>query len=162
MTWLDDFYNSSVAIPLSLVALAVISLLSWRKRGHQVILALTLFLYARYLLWRGVYTLNTGDWASFLVSWTVYTAEAYAFVQILLFAYHAWSPLERQSVPLRCYPNVDIFVTVVDEPLCILRRTLIGCVNQDYPKDRYRVYVLDDGQRNEIKTLAASLNCEYI
>jgi cellulose synthase (UDP-forming) len=162
MTWFNHFYSSSVAVPLSLVVLAVISLLSWKKRGHQVILALTLFLYARYLLWRGLYTLNTGDWASLLVSWTVYTAEAYAFVQILLFAYHAWSPLERQPVPLRRHPIVDIFVTVVDEPLTILRRTLIGCVNQDYPKDRYRVYVLDDGQRDEIKILAASLNCGYI
>ena len=162
MTWLNDFYHSSVAIPLSLVVLAAISLLSWKKKGHQVILALTLFLYARYLLWRGLYTLNTDDWTSLLVSWAVYTAEAYAFVQILLFAYHAWSPLERQPVPLSRYPIVDIFVTVVDEPLAILRRTLVGCVNQSYPKDRYRVYVLDDGQRDEIKTLAASLNCGYI
>jgi cellulose synthase (UDP-forming) len=162
MTWFNHFYSSSVAVPLSLVVLAAIRLLSWKKRGHQVILALTLFLYARYLLWRGLYTLNTGDWASLLVSWTVYTAEAYAFVQIVLFAYHAWSPLERQPVPLCRYPNVDIFVTVVDEPLSILRRTLIGCVNQDYPKDRYRVHVLDDGQREEIKKLAASLNCGYI
>ena len=97
MAWFDHFYSSSVAIPISLIVLAAISLLSWRKKGHQVILALTLFLYARYLLWRGVYTLNTGDWASFLVSWTVYTAEAYAFVQILLFAYHAWSPLRTKT-----------------------------------------------------------------
>jgi cellulose synthase (UDP-forming) len=162
MTLFTHFYSTSVAVPLSLVVLAVISLLSWKKRGHQVILTLTLFLYARYLLWRGLYTLNTDDWASLLVSWTVYTAEAYAFVQILLFAYHAWSPLERQPVPLLRYPHVDIFVTVVDEPLSILRRTLIGCVNQDYPKDRYRVHVLDDGQRNEIRALAASLNCGYI
>jgi len=162
MTLFTHFYSTSVAVPLSLVVLAVISLLSWKKRGHQVILALTLFLYARYLLWRGLYTLNTGDWTSLLVSWTVYTAEAYAFVQILLFAYHAWSPLERQPVPLCRYPIVDIFVTVVDEPLSILRRTLIGCVNQDYPKDRYRVHVLDDGQRNEVRALAASLNCGYI
>ena len=162
MTWFNHFYSSSVAVPMSLVVLAAISLLSWKKRGHQVILALTLFLYARYLLWRGLYTLNTGDWASLLLSWTVYTAEAYAFVQILLFAYHAWSPLERQPVPLCRYPIVDIFVTVVDEPLSILRRTLIGCVNQDYPKDRYRVHVLDDGQRDEIRALAASLNCGYI
>ena len=162
MTWLNHFYNSSVAIPLSLAVLAAISLLSWKKQGRQVILALTLFLYARYLVWRGLYTLNTSDWASLLMSWTVYTAEAYAFVQILLLAYHAWSPLERQPVPLRSYPIVDIFVTVVDEPLSILRRTLIGCVNQAYPKDRYRVHVLDDGQRDEIKTLAVSLNCGYI
>ena len=162
MTWLDQFYSSSVAIPLSLSILAVIGVLSWRERGRQVILALTVFLFARYLLWRGIYTLNTSDWASLLMSWTVYTAEAYAFIQILLFAYHAWSPLERQPIPLSHHPNVDIFVTVVDEPLAILRRTLIGCVHQDYPKDCYRVHVLDDGQRDEIQALAKSLNCGYI
>ena len=82
MTWLDQFYSSSVAIPLSLSILAVIGVLSWRERGRQVILALTVFLFARYLLWRGIYTLNTSDWASLLMSWTVYTAEAYAFIQI--------------------------------------------------------------------------------
>jgi cellulose synthase (UDP-forming) len=162
MSWLDSFYSPSVAIPFSLILVALISLLSWRKKGQQILLALTLLLYARYLLWRGVYTLNTGDWASLLVSLTVYTAELYAFVQVALFAYHAWSPLDRKPVALRTFPTVDIFVTVVDEPLSILRRTLIGCINQDYPKDKYRVYVLDDGQRDEAKVLAAALGCGYI
>ncbi|MBH0203539.1 MAG: glycosyltransferase [Nitrospira sp.] len=162
MNWMHDFYDASVAIPLSLIVLAAISLLSWRKQGRQIILVLTLLLYTRYLVWRGLYTLNTDDWSSLLVSWTVYTAELYAFIQIVLFAYHSWSPLDRKSVPLTSYPTVDIFVTVVQEPLEILRRTLIGCINQTYPKDRYRVYVLDDGQRDEVRNLAASLNCEYI
>lgn len=162
MSWPHGLYGTAVSVPLSLFVLAAIALLSWRKMGRQIILALTLFLYARYLLWRGLYTLNTGDWMSCLVSWTVYTAEAYAFVQIVLFAHHAWSPLERQSVRLRRFPRVDIFVTVVDEPLNILRRTLIGCRNQGYPKDCYRVHVLDDGQRDEVQSVAASLNCGYI
>jgi cellulose synthase (UDP-forming) len=162
MNWMNDFYESSVAIPLSVIVLAVISLLSWRKRGRQLILVLTLFLYTRYLVWRGLYTLNTGDWPSLLVSWTVYSAEVYAFIQVLLFAFHAWSPLERRPIRLTSYPTVDIFVTVVDEPLEILRRTLIGCVSQSYPKDRYRVHVLDDGKRNQVQSLAMSLNCGYI
>lgn len=47
MTWFSDFYSSSVAMPLSLGILAVINILSWKKNGHQVILALPLFLFAR-------------------------------------------------------------------------------------------------------------------
>lgn len=162
MNWLTSFYDPSLAIPLSLIVLAAISLLSWKKQGRQVILALTLFLYARYLLWRGLYTLNTDDWVSLLVSWAVYSAEAYAFIQIILFAYHAWSPLERKPVPLTRYPTVDIFVTVVNEPLEILRRTLVGCLNQDYPRNRYKVFVLDDGSREDVKALAESLACSYL
>ena len=72
MSWINQFYDSSVSIPLSLCLLAVISMLSWRKKGRQIILVLTLILYTRYLFWRGVYTLNTEDWTSTLVSWTVY------------------------------------------------------------------------------------------
>jgi cellulose synthase (UDP-forming) len=162
MTWLNSFYSVSVAIPCSLALVAVISLLSWRKRGQQIIIALTLFLYGRYLLWRGLYTLNANDWASLLLSLAVYAAEAYAFVQVVLFAYHGWSPLNRKPVRVRTYPTVDIFVTVVNEPLAILRRTLIGCLHQAYPRERYRIYVLDDGQQEATKALAESLNCGYI
>ncbi|MDH4083658.1 MAG: glycosyltransferase [Nitrospira sp.] len=162
MNWIHDFYASSVAIPLSVIGLAVICLLSWMKQGRQIILVLTLVLYTRYLVWRGLYTLNTDDWSSLLVSWTVYTAEVYAFIQVLLFAYHAWSPLERKPVRLTSYPTVDVFITVVDEPLSILRRTVVGCMSQQYPKNRYRVHILDDGKRDEVRQLAASMNCGYI
>ena len=162
MNWMNDFYESSVAIPLSVIVLAVICLLSWRKQGRQIILVLTLLLYARYLAWRGLYTLNTDDWSRLLVSWTVYTAEIYAFIQLVLFAYHAWSPLERKRIRLTSYPMVDVFITVVNEPIHILRRTAVGCMNQRYPKNRYRVHILDDGSRDEVQQLAASMNCGYI
>ncbi len=162
MNWINHFYDAPIAIPLSLVFLATISLLSWKKQGRQVILVLTLLLYARYLAWRGLYTLNSDDWVSLFVSGMVYAAEMYAFIQVMLFAYHAWDPLERKSVPLTGYPTVDIFVPIVQEPLDILRRTVIGCIHQDYPKDRYRVYVLDDGHRDEVRHLATSLGCGYI
>ena len=162
MSWMNHFYDASIAIPLSLIVLATVSLLSWRKQGRQIILVLTLLLYARYLAWRGLYTLNGDDWMSLVVSGMVYTAEIYAFIQVMLFAYHAWAPLERKSVPLTGYPTVDIFVPIVQEPLDILRRTLTGCIYQDYPKDRYRVYVLDDGHRDEVRRLATTLGCGYI
>ena len=59
MDWLGQVYGSSLAVPISLAVLATISLLSWKKKGRQIILALTLLLYVRYVVWRGLYTLNT-------------------------------------------------------------------------------------------------------
>jgi cellulose synthase (UDP-forming) len=162
MNWLDQAYDTSVAIPLSLAVLAAISLLSWRKKGRQIILALTLFLYVRYLLWRGVYTLNIDDWAGLGISSLVLLAEAYGLVQLMFFTFQAWRPLERQSPPITTYPTVDVLVTVVNEPLDILRRTLVGCTSQNYPPEKYKVYVLDDGQRQDVQSLAHSMGCEYI
>ncbi len=162
MTWLNHFYSDSVAIPLSLMLLAVISLLSWKNRGRQIILALTLFLYARYLLWRGLYTLNTGDWPSMVISGTVLLAEGYGLLQLMFFTFQAWKPVERQPPAVTTPRTVDILVTVVNEPLEILRRTLVGCLSQDYPADKYKVYVLDDGRRDEVRALAQSMGCGYV
>ena len=162
MNWLQQLFTSSFALPLSLAILAMISLLSWRKKGRQIILALTLLLYVRYLVWRGLYTLNTDDWSGLMVSSMVLLAEAYGLVQLMFFVFQAWRPLERQSPSIKTYRTVDVFVTVVNEPLDILRRTLVGCVSQDYPRDKYKVYVLDDGHRQDVRDLAESMGCSYI
>ena len=162
MSWINQFYDVSVAAPISLLALGLISLLSWRGKGRQAMLGLTLFLYARYLLWRGLYTLNTDDWAGTVMSGTLLLAEVYGLIQFIFFTVQAWNPIERKAQPILTYRTVDIFVTVVNEPLDILRRTLVGCTNQDYPAEKYRVYVLDDGQRDDVRALADSLGCGYL
>lgn len=125
-------------------------------------LTLSLFLYARYMVWRLLYTIPTDDLASMALGSVVYLAELYGLCQFCFFTYQSWSPTERTAAPITTYRTVDIMVTVVDEPLSILRQTLISCLAQEYPRDRYTVYVLDDGHRDEARQLAASLGCEYI
>lgn len=162
MSLIDDFFNVPVAAGISGLTLFAIGLLLKRGRGRRWVLGLSLFLYVRYMLWRLFYTLPTDDLSSMAVGWTVYLAELYGLCQFCFFTYQSWSPTERQPAPITRYPTVDIMVTVVDEPLSILRQTLVGCLAQEYPKDRFRVHVLDDGHRQEAKALAASLGCGYI
>ena len=108
MHWLDLFYSSSVSLPLSIGSLAIIGWLSWVGKGRKIILALTLLLYARYMLWRGLYTLNTEDLANAVVSWVVYSAEAYGLLQFIFFLYQAWRQYipdsKRSGLPLCCRP----------------------------------------------------------
>lgn len=162
MTFLDTFFGTPVAFGISGLALFVIGLLIKQNHGRRWVLTLSLFLYARYMLWRLLYTIPTDDAASMTVGWITYLAELYGLCQFCFFSYQSWSPTERQPARITKYPTVDIMVTVVDEPLSILRQTLIGCLSQDYPRDRFTVHVLDDGHRLEAKKLAASLGCEYI
>ena len=162
MHWLDVFYSSAVSIPLTIIILSAIAVLSWAGKGHRILLGLCFFLFVRYLVWRGIYTLNTEDFASSVFSGAVLLAEGYGLLQFFFFAFQVWSPSTRTSVDLKRYPAVDMFVTVVDEPIDILKRTLVGCLAQDYPKDKFRVYVLDDGSREENQALASALNCGYL
>ncbi|MBI3607054.1 MAG: glycosyltransferase [Nitrospirae bacterium] len=157
-----------VDVLLSGVALGAILLLARRYRGpskhHWLIVALSVALSLRYLLWRGLYTLNTADPLSLGLSLAVFAAELYGFGGTLFFYLQVVNPSRRTVPPYdpsRC-PSVDVFVTICNEPADILRRTLVACRAMEYPADRKKIYVLDDGSRREIRQLAASLGCVYL
>lgn len=57
-------------------------------------------------------------------------------------------------------PTVDILIPTYNESVSILRRTIVGCQAIDYPKKE--VYLLDDGNREEVRFLAGELGCQYI
>jgi hypothetical protein len=79
----------------------VIGLLIKQNRGQKLMLTVSLFLSARYMLWRLFYTIPTDDTASMVLGSVVYLAELYGLCQFCFFT--------------------DIMVTVMDEPLSILR-----------------------------------------
>lgn len=162
MTLIDEFFSTPIAAGVSGLVLFVIGLLLKKDQGRRWILALSLFLYVRYMVWRALYTLPIEDMSSMIMGGIVYLAELYGLCQFCFFTYQSWSPTDRQPAPITNDPTIDIFVTVVDEPLSLLRQTLVACLSQDYPKDRFNVYVLDDGHRLEAKKLASSLGCGYI
>ncbi|MBW2724424.1 MAG: glycosyltransferase [Deltaproteobacteria bacterium] len=161
MHWIDSFYSPLPSWVMTVGLLAIVCFMTWQKTGRRFALGICIVLFTRYMIWRALYTLNLDDGLTIGISLTVYLAEAYGYVQLLLFSYQAWSPTERTSPPIETHPSVDIMVTVVDEPLYILKRTLIACLSLDYPKDLLEIYVLDDGGRPEVSSLAAELGVTY-
>lgn len=99
-----------------------------------------------------------------MVSVPLYLAEIYGFLSCLFFYFQTaggeGGPLSVPTVD--SFPMVDVFVTVYNEPIDILYKTLVGCLNMDYPKERLKVYVLDDGGREEVKKIVRSLKCKYL
>jgi cellulose synthase (UDP-forming) len=86
----------------------------------------------------------------------------YGMVQLGFFAFQVWKTTEWESPAICNYPSVDIYIPVVNEPLHILRRTVVSCLNQEYPKGKYQVCVLDDGHREDVQHLAKALGCHYL
>lgn len=110
-----------------------------------------------YLWWRATATINPEF--PFL-SWALWGAEAFG-----LFSYFLFSWITKNIAPVVSYTKpteglkVDIFVPTYDEDLDILEATLVGCQNIRYP---HTTYVLDDGNRSQVKSLAKRLGAEYI
>ncbi|HTP40896.1 MAG TPA: glycosyltransferase [Nitrospiria bacterium] len=118
-----------------------------------------------YLWWRATDTLVLEPrWAA-VVSVGLFLAECYGWLSVAFFYFQTWSPLYRSAPPppaAESWPTIDVYVTIFDEPLDVLYRTLVGCLAMRAPEGKKRVYVLDDGHRAEVREMAVRLGCDYM
>jgi cellulose synthase (UDP-forming) len=57
---------------------------------------------------------------------------------------------------------VDVFIPTYNEPLEVVRPTVLAALALDWPADKLRVYILDDGKREEVRTFAEEFGVDYI
>ncbi|MGB3244260.1 MAG: glycosyltransferase [Sulfitobacter sp.] len=58
-------------------------------------------------------------------------------------------------------PQVDVFIATYNEDLEVLEKTIAGAIALDWPKDRFTVYILDDGKREWLENYCAQKGIEY-
>jgi cellulose synthase (UDP-forming) len=126
-----------------------------RAKGTTFIALLSIVVTAYYLLWR----LNTLNPDAMGFSIVLYSAEAYGFITTLMFFFMIWKPKKRFSIAPGQSLTVDVFIPTLNEDVELLRKTVLGCLNMTYP---HKTYILDDGRRPEVETLAGELGCGYI
>ena len=109
---------------------------------------------AVYLIWRST-TVNVHVWYGPLV----FAAELYGAVMTLSFL----TITRRIYVPVYRAPTraatVDIFIPTYNEPLDVLRPTVIGALRV---KGANEIFVLDDGNQPEVAAMARSLGVRYL
>ena len=88
-------------------------------------------------------------------------AEVYAIIVLALGYIQTVWPLERKPVPLppirTIWPTVDVYVPTYNEDLSLVRATVLAAMAIDWPHDKLRVYILDDGRRQEFRDFADKL-----
>jgi cellulose synthase (UDP-forming) len=147
----------------------VLSLVVGRVRGATARLALVVLSVtatARYLYWRVT--------ATIAVEWTVdaalgavlLAAELYACAMLVLAYFQSLGALRRRPVPLPddCarWPTVDVFIPTYNEPLEVVRATVLAAKALDWPRDRLRVLLLDDGRREAFRAFASAAGVGYV
>ncbi|MCP1446028.1 cellulose synthase (UDP-forming) [Pseudomonas sp. GGS8] len=129
-------------------------------------IALSLIASLRYLYWRLTSTLGFDGWLDCFFGYGLVATELYAMLIMLLgYLQTAW-PLGRQPALLQTdpgeWPTVDVFIPTYNEPLDIVKLTVLAARAIDWPKDKLRVYVLDDGRREEFRTFCQQAGVGYI
>jgi cellulose synthase (UDP-forming) len=161
---LDPVQQSIVA-----VAAAILFLICNRRPGRLMTLFLTALsglVSLRYIVWRVTETLEFNTVLQGFLGIGLALAEAYAVVVLALGYIQTVWPLERQPVPLpddpADWPTVDVYIPSYNEDLAIVRATVLAAMAIDWPADKLRVYILDDGRRVAFRDFAASCGCGYI
>jgi cellulose synthase (UDP-forming) len=116
--------------------------------ARVIFLTLSTFIILRYLFWRTLYTVEFTDWVSFSCSIILFMAELYGILVALIGNFVNLSPLERTPPPLPladALPTVDVMIPSYNEAIDLVETTLIGAIQMDYPEDKKKVYLLDDG-----------------
>jgi cellulose synthase (UDP-forming) len=169
-----------IAAPLPLgwqvlfgVVCLIATLLLNRIEGRLVsigLMALSTLLSARYIYWRLTESMDYSDpqydWVDITFAFGLIAAELYAFTVLMLGYLQTLWPLQRPPVPMprdiTTWPTVDVMIPTLNEPVAVLRPTIIASLDMDWPRDRMRVMVLDDGKREEVAALCQELGAIYI
>ncbi|WP_411738668.1 UDP-forming cellulose synthase catalytic subunit [Pseudomonas sp. BF-R-16] len=132
----------------------------------MVLIGLSLTASLRYLYWRLTSTLGFEGWLDMLFGYGLVMAELYAMI-VLVFGYiqTAW-PLRRKPIlmsgPPSEWPTVDVFIPSYNETLDIVKVTIFAAQAIDWPRDKLRVHVLDDGRREDFREFCGQIGVNYI
>ncbi|HHJ19056.1 MAG TPA: UDP-forming cellulose synthase catalytic subunit [Gammaproteobacteria bacterium] len=137
-----------------------------------VLVSISIIATGRYIFWRLTDSLgwmNSNIELTFLdyfFSLGLLAAEMYAWAVLFLGYFQTIWPLKREILPMpedrSLWPSVDVFIPTYNEPLKVVSATILAAKNIDWPKDRLKVYVLDDGCREEFKKFSDEAGVHYI
>lgn len=120
----------------------------------------------RYMFFRITQTLDFPSWIDMFFGYLLLFAELYVYVVLLLSFFQLSWALKRKIVPLpkdtSQWPTVDVYIPTYNESLDVVRDTVLAAQCIEYPKDKMKIYLLDDGKRKEFATFATEANVGYI
>jgi len=109
-----------------------------------------LYLYVRLPLWNPeAPTLST----------LLLAAELFGIFSLALHIFSTWTLVDRHAPPPSPGATADLFVTTWNEPVEMLRNTLLAAKSVRHAGT---IWLLDDGARDEMKRLAAELGVSYL
>ena len=148
-----------------LLSIGVLFLMGFsKKRSVSVIMVvMSILLSTRYMYFRLTQTLHFNSEIETILGMGLFLAEVYVWVMLLLSYLQTVWPLKREMPDdMTQWPTVDVYIPTYNEPLDVVRDTVLAAQCIDYPSDKMNIYLLDDGKRREFAVFAADVGVGYI
>lgn len=165
----SNINNDLVKVTISVTAIAILFLFyyaSKKKTKYIKALGITGIVYSIiYIVWRTFFTLPPILSIGFIFGIILLLTEFMGLEQTLVFRIFFSTDKKIKPEPdtrFETPPTIDVIVSTYNESVNILKRTLVGCKNIDYPKDKINIYIGDDGRRVEVEELTKNCGIHYI
>lgn len=146
-----------------------------KKFVRNAVIFFVLCIGARYMVWRLFVTTMVAPMptvAGFWV-WTCFIGECIVLFESIIFYIVMLRDSDRKpqadryetalrSMSISELPTVDVFIPTYNEEMEVVERTILGALHLDWPKEKLRVWVLDDGKRDWLRDFCAQKNAGYI
>src|SRR5947209_15772072 len=153
LAWTDQAMFSGLLI----IGCVVVGRLSDSRLVTSALALVSIFATLRYFVWRwtsSIAYLNHSGWhvemVGLVFALLLLCAETYSVGILLLGYFQSARPLKRRPAPMpsdtSLWPTVDVYIPTYNEPLEVVRPTVLAALSIDWPQDRLNVYVLDDGR----------------
>ncbi|WP_392544481.1 glycosyltransferase family 2 protein [Oryzobacter telluris] len=128
-----------------------------KQLGIRILVVLTLVLGTVYVGWRWFFSVN---WPNWWIAVPLVMAETYALVDAYLFGLTVWRIKRRGEAPEPTgEETVDVLITTYNEPVELVVATARAAIDIRFP---HETWILDDGDRPEMRSAAADLGIGYI
>ena len=153
---------------LSITAL-LISFLAYKinNKNIKLLIIVDIIISTIYILWRGTVIPTNLGIVSFILGLILFVCEFIGFMNFMNFQFIFFGKYKIIRKDLSVYnldeaPLVDVLICTYNESLQLLEKTIIASTQMAYPKNKFKVYVCDDGRRDELKALCKKYGVNYI
>lgn len=148
---------------LLVLGLILTSIARYREEYRRVLVILYALIALVYLVWRIGWTLPTSGAADITVGIIFLILEIFAIGQTIGFGLLFWRHAPHRPAPaIDHYPTVDVYIATYNEPVDIVETSAVAATQLDYPRDKFRVYICDDGDRPEMRAVAERWGIGYL
>ena len=131
-----------------------------------IMMVLSVVASSRYVWWRLTQTMDLNPGFASFFGTSLLVAEFYTWIIMVLGYVQNARPLRRKPIPLpidrSLWPTVDVYVPSYNEALEVVKATVFAAQSLDWPQDKLKVYILDDGRRAQFREFASNCGAEYV
>lgn len=118
-----------------------------------------------YMVWRITFTIPVDSVIATVCGIILLMAELSGLGQSLVFKtiFSTNRKVDfKRDVVFTELPAVDVFISTYNEPVDVLTRTIVAATKIDYPKNKLKIYVGDDGSREEVRALCEKAGAIHV